>query len=48
MKHKRFTRFVSMLLVLATLLGLLSLPAGAATLDNSGTVKTRPRAVMRF
>ena len=38
MKHKRFSRLVSMLLVVATLFGLLALPANAASLADSGTV----------
>ncbi len=41
MKHKRFTRLVSILLVLATLFSLVSLPAGAATLGDSGSVKIK-------
>ena len=39
MKHKLSTRLISMLLVLATLFGLLAVPASAATLDDSGSVK---------
>ena len=38
MKHKHFNRLLSMLLVVATLFGLLTVPANAATLENSGTV----------
>ncbi len=38
MKHKHFNRLLSMLLVVATLFGILAVPASAATLDNSGTV----------
>ena len=38
MKHKHFNRLLSMLLVVATLFGILTVPASAATLDNSGTV----------
>ena len=38
MKHKHFNRLLSMLLVVATLFGLLAVPASAATLENSGTV----------
>ena len=39
MKHKLSTRLISMLLVLATLFGLLAVPASAASLDDSGSVK---------
>lgn len=39
MKHKRLTRLISMLLVVATLIGLLAVPASAASLANSGSVK---------
>ena len=39
MKHKLSTRLISMLLVIATLVGLLAVPASAASLDNSGSVK---------
>ncbi len=38
MKHKHFSRFLSLLLVVATLTGLVSFPANAASLNNSGTV----------
>ena len=38
MKHKRFCRLLSMLLVVSTLFGLLALPASAASLGSSGTV----------
>ena len=38
MKHKHFNRLLSMLLVVATLFGLLAVPASAATLGDSGTV----------
>ena len=38
MKHKHFNRLLSMLLVVATLFGLMAVPASAATLENSGTV----------
>ena len=38
MKHKRFNRLLSMLLVVATLFGMMALPANAASLGNSGTV----------
>lgn len=38
MKHKPFTRFLSLLLVVATLAGLFTLPASAASLNGSGTV----------
>ena len=38
MKHKRFSRLLSMLLVMATMFGLLALPANAASLSDSGTV----------
>ena len=39
MKHKLSTRLISMLLVIATLVGLLAVPASAATLHDSGSVK---------
>ena len=40
MKRKFSTRLISMLLVVATLVGLLAVPASAAdTLNNSGSVK---------
>ena len=40
MKQKLSTRLISMLLVVATLVGLLAVPASAAdTLNNSGSVK---------
>ena len=38
MKHKHFNRLLSMLLVVATLFGILAVPASAASLENSGTV----------
>ena len=38
MKHKAFTRILSLLLAVATLTGLLTFPASAATLNDSGTV----------
>ena len=38
MKHKPFTRFLSLLLVVATLADLFTLPASAASLNGSGTV----------
>ena len=38
MKHKHFNRLLSMLLVVATLFGLMAVPASAATLGDSGTV----------
>ncbi len=38
MKHKHFNRLLSMLLVVATLFGILAVPASAATLGDSGTV----------
>ncbi|MCD7888062.1 MAG: Cys-Gln thioester bond-forming surface protein, partial [Clostridiales bacterium] len=38
MKHKHFNRLLSMLLVVATLFGLLAVPASAASLETSGTV----------
>jgi len=38
MKHKHFKRLLSMLLIAATLLGLMAFPAGAASLEGSGTV----------
>mgnify|MGYP000556192440 CR=1 FL=1 len=38
MKHKHFNRLLSMLLVVATLFGLLAVPASAASLESSGTV----------
>jgi len=38
MKHKPFTRFLSLLLVVATLASLFTLPASAASLNGSGTV----------
>lgn len=38
MKHKHFKRLLSMLLVVATLFGLMAVPASAASLENSGTV----------
>lgn len=39
MKHKYLQRIMSMLLVIATLFGLLAVPASAASLNNSGSVK---------
>lgn len=38
MKHKPFTRILSLLLAVATLASLLTFPASAATLNNSGSV----------
>ena len=38
MKHKHFNRLLSMLLVVATLVGILAVPASAASLEDSGTV----------
>lgn len=38
MKHKRFARLLSMLLVVVTMFGVMSLPANAASLNDSGTV----------
>lgn len=38
MKHKPFTRILSLLLVVATLAGLLAVPASAASLGGSGSV----------
>ena len=38
MKHKAFTRILSLLLAVATLTSLLTFPASAATLNDSGTV----------
>lgn len=38
MKHKPFTRILSMLLAVATLVGLLAIPASAASLNDSGSV----------
>ena len=38
MKHKNFKRLLSLLLVAATLIGILVIPASADTLGNSGTV----------
>ena len=38
MKHKPFTRILSMLLAVATLVSLLAVPASAASLGGSGTV----------
>lgn len=38
MKHKHFNRLLSMLLVVATLFGILAVPASAASLGDSGTV----------
>ena len=38
MKHKHFNRLLSMLLVVATLFGLMAVPASAASLGDSGTV----------
>ena len=38
MKHKHFNRLLSMLLVVATLFGMMALPANAASLGDSGTV----------
>ena len=38
MKHKHFNRLLSMLLVVATLFGILAVPASAASLESSGTV----------
>ena len=38
MKHKHFNRLLSMLLVVATLFGLMAVPASAASLSDSGTV----------
>ncbi len=37
MKHKPFTRMLSLLLVVAALAGLLAVPASAASLNGSGT-----------
>ena len=37
MKHKRFARLLSMLLVVVTMFGVMSLPANAASLNDSGT-----------
>ena len=39
MKHKRLTRLIAMLLAVATLIGLLAVPASAASLSDSGSVK---------
>ena len=39
MKHKHLMQLVSMLLIIATLIGLLAVPASAATLNDSGSVK---------
>ena len=39
MKHKNLQRIVAILLVVATLAGLLAVPASAASLANSGSVK---------
>ena len=38
MKHKPFTRILSLLLAVATLVSLLAVPASAASLNDSGTV----------
>ena len=38
MKHKPFTRILSLLLAMATLVGLLAVPASAASLNDSGSV----------
>ena len=38
MKHKPFTRVVSLLLAVMLLAGLLTLPASAASLNDSGSV----------
>ena len=38
MKHKPFTRILSLLLAVATLASLLTFPASAATLNTSGSV----------
>ncbi len=38
MKHKPFTRILSLLLVVATLAGLMAVPASAASLNDSGSV----------
>ena len=39
MKHHRFTRLLALLLAVATLAGLLAVPASAASLGGSGSVK---------
>lgn len=39
MKHQFYKRIISLLLALATLVGIFVLPASAATLGDSGTVK---------
>ena len=39
MKHNLSKRLIAMLLTLATLFGLLAIPASAATLNDSGSVK---------
>lgn len=39
MKHTLSKRLIAMLLTLATLFGLLAIPASAATLNDSGSVK---------
>ena len=41
MKHKPFTRILSLLLALTTMLSLLAIPANAASLADSGTVTIR-------
>ena len=38
MKHKHFSRIISLLLTAATLFSLFTLPASAASLNDSGTV----------
>ena len=38
MKHKPFTRILSLLLAMTTLFSLLAVPASAASLNDSGTV----------
>ena len=37
-QHKKFSRILSMLLVVATLFSLLAVPANAASLKDSGSV----------
>ena len=38
LKHNYFKRLLSLLLAVATLTGILAVPASAASLNNSGTV----------
>ena len=48
MKHKHFNRLLSMLLVVATLFGLMAVPASAASLGDSGTVTIQQAGVWQL